>query len=190
MAAVPAVARSNFPWLATFPPDEPATRTDASAKLQKSLATLFPDLLVHGTRNWLLNVTTALTKVSGQAHRYFARLSYALAFERMVRSFMQLTATVSAFPMDFGAANGWSGLFLPGPQTAAPWGYSAPKQLQPPATHFAGMSLPAMYPPAMSLLAGPASPSQSWADYSAMFIVPLALLAAAPMTENWWKFGF
>ena len=180
MAAVPALARSNslLPSGAVRGQSVPA---DPSAKLDKALKTLFPDLLVHGTHNTLLSMTSSLTKVSGQAHQYFARVSHVLAFERMMRNFAQLTAAMSPFPMD---ANYWNALFRSGPQAPAPWPYAAP-QLPPQPASTLMPFLPDVFqprPPAPR-------PMQAW-DYSALFIVPMALLIAAPVADNWWNFSF
>jgi hypothetical protein len=211
MAAVPALARS--PLFAAFTVDGLPLPADESTRLQRSLETLFPDLLVHGTRNALLSMTTSLTKVSDQAHRYFARVSQMLAFERMMRSFMRLTAAVSPFPMDFGAANCWSQMFM-APQPAAlpwanfapthqlqapsPWAYFAPQQPQTPPSPWSYL-IPAQSQSSamMQFFANALQPeptaagqSQAWPGYNPLFIVPIALLAAAPMPESWWNFGF
>src|SRR5262245_60979210 len=127
MAAAPAVARFDTPLFAAFTVDgRPMLPDDEAAKLHKSLQTVFPDLLVHGTRGALLSMTTSLTKVSGQAHRYFARVSQMLAFERMMRSFMRLTAAMSPFPIDLSAANCWSYLLLGARQEPSPWAFLDP----------------------------------------------------------------
>jgi hypothetical protein len=149
-----------------------------SARLQRSLDTLFPDLLLHGTRSCLLGMTSSLTKVSGKAHDFFSHLSQALAFDRMMRSFMRFTAAVSPFPADFG--NLWSGMLMP----ASPWGFpmQQPKpasamgfftQPQPAGYGSRGMSfLPARFQPSAS------RPAASWPDYGMMMFAPMAMLAA------------
>ena len=183
MAAVPALARSNslLPAGSVRGQSLPA---DPSAKLDKALKTLFPDLLVHGTRNTLLGMTSSLTKVSGQAHQYFARVSHVLAFERMMRNFAQLTAVMSPFPVDVMAGNYWNALFRSAPQAPAPWSYAAPQLAPQPAPALMPF-LPDVFQPRQAT----PKPVQAW-DYSALFIVPMALLIAAPVTDSWWNFSF
>jgi hypothetical protein len=215
MAAVPALVRFDyplFPALASTPQPAPAA---SSEKLQESLKTLFPDLMVHGTRSYLLNVTTALTKAGNRSHQYFGRVSNILAFERMMREFMQLTAAVSPFPMNFAAANCWNGMFMPGQSAPSPWAFpsttaqpanpalsflSGGFQPQQPASNpmqFWGTPAPAQPANPMSLFAGAFQPQSAaarqaapWSDYNALSFVPMAFLAAAPMPESWWNFGF
>jgi hypothetical protein len=209
MAAVPALARS--PLFAAFTVDGQPLPADESTRLQRSLETLFPDLLLHGTRNALLSMTTSLTKASDQTHRYFARVNQMLAYERMMRSFMRLTAAVSPFPMDFGAANRWSQMFMapqqaalpwanfaPAYQSSSPWAYLAPQQPQTPPSPW-NFLIPAQsqssaiqqfFANVLQLESAAARQSQAWPDYNPLFIVPIALLAAAPMPESWWNFGF
>jgi hypothetical protein len=145
-----------------------------SARLQKSLETLFPDLLLHGTRSCLLGMTSSLTKVSGRAHDFFSHLSQALAFDRMMRSFMRFTAAVSPFPADFG--NLWSGMLLP----TSPWGFpiqqpkpaSALGFFTPPQSQMTGYGSPGMpFLPAQR-------PAATWPDYVMMMFAPMAMLAA------------
>jgi hypothetical protein len=183
MAAVSALARSNSALPSAFTARRQAVAADSSAKLQKSLGTLFPDLLICVTRNALLSMTTSLTKISERTHQYFARVSQVLAFERMMRSFMQLGAAMSPFPMEFIAANCWSNLLLPGQPAPPAWANSAPDHRQQPAmTPFLANMFQPRRPES-------ANDMRSW-DYSPLFIVPMALLIAAPITENWWNFGF
>ena len=216
MAAVPAVANSRSALAQASPAQLNLVPTEAStpsAKLQKSLDDLFPDLMVQGTRNCLLNVTTSLTKASSSAHNYFARVSYMLAFERMMRGFMQATAAIMPFPMHAMAATGWNGMFMPAGQAAASaWGLPAPAAPQPnPALAFLMNALQPQaatpntmqawcapagghQPNPLSMLAGmfqpqAAAPSQPWPDYNALLMVPMAYLAAAPGPESWWSFG-
>jgi hypothetical protein len=180
MAAVTALACSNDRLSAATPREKPAVDP---ARLQRSLETLFPDLLLHGTRSCLLGMTTSLTKVSGQAHDYFSRLSQVLAFERMMRSFIRLTAAVSPFSIDFG--NLWSSALLPVPQAkhSSGLGFFAPFQPQPALSHAPGMPfLPVGFQP-QSPAPRPVLP---WPDYGMMMIVPMALLAAAPNIEAMW----
>jgi hypothetical protein len=178
MAAVPALA--YFPNSA-MSSQRKAGKVDPS-KLERALETLFPDLLVHGTRSYLLGMTTSLTKVSTQAHQYFTRFSQVLAFERMMRSFARLTAAASPFPVDT-ALNYWGGLFLANQATSGVWGYTAPKPAQPQALPFFGAMLgqPQVAPNAIP----------AWSDYASLFMVPAAaLFAAAPAIESWWNSGF
>jgi hypothetical protein len=182
MAAVPALARTAFPLSAGSPAEAKGLSGDPSARLQKSLETLFPDLLVHGTRNCLLSMTTSLTKISGQAHQYFARVSQVLAFERMMRNFMQMAAAMSPFSMDVAAANAWSGLFG-GQQMPSPWNYLQPAQPQNPI--FASL-----FANAFQSRDNSRGQVQPWSDYHSLLIVPLAFLVAAPTAEQWWKFSF
>ncbi len=181
MAAVPALMRSYNSLLPKFPSYSSEALADEPSKLDGALKTLFPDLLVHGTRSYLLGMTSSLTKVSSQAHQYFTRLSQVLAFERMMRSFVRLTAAVSPFPIDTAALNYWNGLFLSGPQAAAAWGYPAAKPQVPALPFFGGTA--AQRPAAMGQM-------PAWSDYNAaLFILPATLLAAAPAVEKWWKFS-
>jgi hypothetical protein len=184
MAAVPALARTAFPLSAGSPAEAKGLSGDPSARLQKSLETLFPDLLVHGTRNCLLSMTTSLTKVSGQAHQYFARVSQVLAFERMMRNFMQMAAAVSPFPMNALAANAWSGMFGASQQMPSPWSYllQPPKSQNPVFAPFLANAFPSRD--------GRASQVQPWSDYHSLLVVPLAFLVAAPAADQWWKFSF
>lgn len=185
--------------MATIPAhfNEPPRRSAAPAvpagQLQRSLETLFPDILLHGTRSCLLSMTTSLTKVSGEAHDYFSRLSQMLAFERMIRSFVRLTAAVSPFPVEFG--NVWGGALLSAPQPPSPWGFPASQAKPLPAMGFfapfqpqasvrsqarAMPFLPAGFqPPAPR-------PTPQWPDYGMMMLMPMALLAAAPSIEAMW----
>lgn len=185
MGAVPALACSNPIFAGAFSVDRPPASAGA-ANLQRSLETLFPDLLIHGTRHALLSMTTSLTKVSDRAHQYFSKVSQVLAFERMMRSFVQLSAAMSPFPLDLIAANCWNTLLPPSLKANASWTYPAAPRLQP-------QRAPAMMPFLSPLFQPPraASPSdaRTW-DYSPLFIVPMALLMAAPMTENCWNFSF
>ena len=182
MASVPVLARSNSLLPASSAVDGRTAPIDASSKLQEALGTLFPDLLVHGTRNALLSMTTSLTKVSGHAHQYFARVSQVLAFERMMRSFARLTAAVSPFPMDFIAANCWNALFPSGQQISSPWSYPVAPSRPP-------VAMMPFLPNAFQPRPANPNPMQAW-DYSPLFIVPMALLIAAPVTETWWNFSF
>jgi hypothetical protein len=134
-----------------------------------------------------------------------------LAFERMMRSFMQLTAAVSPFPMNALAANCWNGMFMPGTQPApSSWGLPAPsaQPANPALTFFAnamqptnavqawGVPASTQQPNPLSLFAGMFQPqkassqNQPWSDYNALFIVPMAYLAAAPTPESRWNLGF
>ncbi len=214
MAAVPAVVNSRSASTRALSAQlrlAPAAAPTPSEKLQKSLDELFPDLMVEGTRNCLLNVTTSLTKASSRAHDYFSRVSHMLAFERMMRSFMQLTAAVSPFPMNAMAANCWNGMFMPSTQPApSSWGLPAAsaQPANPALAFFANaMQLPnavqawgvpasAQQSNPMSLFAGmfqpqkAASQNQPWSDYNPLLIVPMVYLAAAPTPESWWNLGF
>jgi hypothetical protein len=185
MGAVPALARSNPIVAGAFVADRPPASAGA-AKLQKALEVLFPDLLVHGTRNALLSMTTSLTKVSDRAHQYFARVSQVLAFERMMRSFVQLSAAMSPFPMNMITANCWNSLLPPSLQAHASWTYSAAYRLQTQRAPSTMTFLSQLFQPPTS---ASSSDARTW-DYSPLFIVPMALLIAAPMTENWWNFSF
>lgn len=218
MAAVPAVV--TYPFASTRASSAqlrlaPAAAPTPSDKLQKSLDDLFPDLMVEGTRSYLMNVTTSLTKASSRAHDYFSRVSHMLAFERMMRNFMQLTAAVSPFPMNAMAANCWNGMFMSGNQPApAPWGLPAAsaQPANPALAFFAGAmqpnptapnavhawSLPASTQQSnpLSLFAGMFQPqkaasshNQPWSDYNALLVVPMVYLAAAPSPESWWNLG-
>jgi len=55
---------------------------------QGNLPDDLPDYLVFVTRHSLLAFTTSLTDVSGEIHTFFAKLNYAFALDRMMRSFM------------------------------------------------------------------------------------------------------
>jgi hypothetical protein len=182
MASVPVLARSNSLLPAPSAVGGQAGSPDTSTKLQEALDKLFPDLLVHGTRNALLSMTTSLTKVSGHAHQYFARVSQVLAFERMMRSFAGLAAAMSPFPMDLIAGNFWNGLFPSGRQIPSPWPYPAAQSQQPP------LAMMPFLPNAFQARPANPNPMQAW-DYSPLFIVPMALLIAAPVTETWWNFS-
>jgi hypothetical protein len=135
------------------PKPKPAPDLDADLKA------MFPDLLVHGTRGFLLNATTALTRTAGKAHSYFSRLSQALAFERMVRAFQELSAPVAQVFAPFAGPAMWTAFFPASPLPAPSWGVSqsAGARLQPPA----------------------------WTDYSA-FLMPFAVLTASPMLDAFW----
>jgi hypothetical protein len=175
MAAVPALAHFDDPTFSAWN-EKPAVDP---TRLQKSLETLFPDLLLHGTRSCLLNMTSSLTKVSGRAYDFFSHLSQALAFERMMRSFMRFTAAASPFPVDFGSL--WSGMLMP----ASPWGFPMQQPKPAPALGFftpqpeiANYRLPAMpfLPAGFQPPAPP--PAASWPDYGMMMFAPMAMLAA------------
>jgi hypothetical protein len=201
MAAVPAVSRAEYPLLPVAGADGRATPFDEKAKLQRSLETVFPDMLVHGTHSTLLGMTTSLTKVGSQTHQYFTRVSQILAFERMARSMMRLTAAMSPFPVDFGAS-GWAGMFMPQqPQIPSPWAFPAP-QARPAAAHpflAAFQPQPAMpkTPTAADLFATAFQPkvatpakASAWPDYSELMIVPMALMLAAPSVDLMWRKAF
>jgi hypothetical protein len=176
MAATPSSAYSYDPAF-SIRSEKPAVD---SARLQKSLETLFPDLLLHGTRSCLLGMTSSLTKVSGKAHDFFSHLSQALAFDRMMRSFMRFTAAASPFPVEFG--NLWSGMMQP----ASPWGF--PMQQPKPASalgfftpsqpQMAGYGSPGMRFPSGGFQPPAQRPSASWPDYGMMMFAPMAMLAA------------
>jgi hypothetical protein len=179
MAAAPALAYfSNLLSLSTR--DAGGEPVD-SGKLDGALKTLFPDLLVHGTRSYLLGTTASLSKVSTQAHHYFTRISQILAFERMMRSFARLPGAASPFPVDT-ALNYWGVLFLAHQATSGVWGYPAPKPAQQPVLPFFGAMLgqPQMTP----------SVAPAWSDYASLFTIPAAaMLAAAPAVESSWNLG-
>lgn len=199
MTVVPAFARVDYPLLLpAIGADGRPIPAEESTKLQRSLETLFPDMLVHGTHSTLLGMTTSLTKASSQTHQYFSRVSQILAFEGMMRSCMRMATAMSPFPVDFGAARYWASMFTPQPQAPSPWAFPVqqPKQAnilsffpnafqpQPPAaSHATGMPFFAnAFQPQM-----PASAKAStWLDYSELMIVPMALLMAAPCVDQMW----
>jgi hypothetical protein len=182
MAVVPTGA--NF--TASYVSLHPTPQLEPADKIERALASLFPDLLVYGTRTHLLNMTTALTKVSGRAHDYFARLSQILAFERMMRSFFSFAAAtspffapVASFTADAFAANCWKGLLLPAqPSPPSSWGYAAPTLQQPLSMPFLAAAFQTLNPAHRH--------QQSWPDYSSMFFVPVALWAALPVASGGW----
>ena len=178
MCAVSAQARSDYSFFSKVSPDRSAA---SGEKLQNALQSLYPDLLVHGTRNCLLSMTTALTKVSSRTHQYFARVSQILAFERMMRSFMQFAAAASPFPLDQAVKNCWQGLLSGQANAIQPWGYSTALSKQPSAMPFLTGFFPAG--------ALPSSAPQPWSGYNALFMVPVALIAAVPGLDNWWNFA-
>jgi hypothetical protein len=201
MAALPALARTDFPQLLpAVGADWRPMATEESSKLQRSLETLFPDLLVHGTHSTLLGMTTSLTKVGSQAHRYFSRVSQILAFERMMRSFVRLAGAMSPFPVDFGAAQSWTNMFMPQQQNSSPWAFPPQQPAQANALPFFPSPFqpkPAANPaPTMPFFASAfqpqttASGQMAWPDYSALMIVPMALLMAAPSMDQFWGTGF
>lgn len=188
MAAVPAYMHfpsSSQPGFAFERPSQPA---EAAAKLRQSLGTLFPDLLVHGTRNCLLHMTTSLTKVSGRVHDYFARVSQVLAFERMMREFMRMGMAMSAFPMEFMAATAWGNMFGMNQRAPSPWNYlqQSPRTLPAPMLSFFGgggfqpQSQPQHAPSSQPRL-------EPWSDYHSLLVVPLAFLLAMPAPDTWWN---
>jgi hypothetical protein len=196
MAAVPAVSRMEYPLL---PMMRAEGRAEESARLQRSLETVVPDMLVHGTHSTLLGMTTSLTKVGSQTHQYFTRVSQILAFERMMRSMMRLTAAMSPFPVDFGAATGWAGMLMPQqPQIPSPWALPTsqakpaatlpflaafqPKPSVPKTPTVADLFATALQPQG----AAPAKTS-AWPDYSELMIVPMALMLAAPSVQQMWR---
>jgi hypothetical protein len=191
MAAVHA-----FAYLPRNPSHSQASATIPAVdpdKLQKSLETLFPDLVVHGTRSCLLGMTTSLTKVGGETHQYFTRLSQVLAFERMMRGFMRFAEAVSPFPIDQGHM--WSGAFLPAPQHPSPWGFPPQQQKPVPAYgFFAPLQVPKPAPvpspmnaflPAIFQQVDARRPASAWPDYGPMMFIPMALMAAAPSMAMW-----
>lgn len=202
MAAVPALSRVDYPLLPAIEADWQPTPSGESGKLQRSLETLFPDLLIHGTHSTLLGMTTSLTKVSGRTHQYFSRVSQILAFERMMRSFMRMTAAMSPFPIDAGAANYWTSMFMPQQQAASPWAFALPKPQQTNALPFfsnpfqpqtpkpAAPTLPAFFANAFQQQTAASSQATAWSDYSALMIVPMALMMAAPSMDQMWAPGF
>lgn len=200
MAAVPALTRFNSPLISVFGAGGQQLPVDETSKLERSLETLFPDLLVHGTHSTLLSMTTSLTKVSSRTHQYFSRVSQILAFERMMRSFMRLTAAMSPFPINPGAANYWTNMFMPQAQAPSPWAFAAPQAK--PATVMPFFANPfqsqpqASADPAMAFLANAfqAQPAASakksaWPDYSELMILPMALIMAAPSMDQMWGSG-
>lgn len=202
--AVPASARVGYsPLPAAIGADGRPISTEESNKLQRSLETLFPDMLLHGTHSALLGMTTSLTKVGSQTHQYFTRVTQILAFERMMRNFMRMTAAMMPFPVEFGAAQYWANILAPQPQQApSPWAF--PVQ-QPHPVHvlplFANVFQPQPAPPshnaAMPFFTNafqPQMPAPSkaspWPDYSELMIVPMALLMAAPRVDQMWSGRF
>jgi hypothetical protein len=189
MAAVPAFAYFSTPS-SPARSEKPVVDPD---HLQRSLETLFPDMLLHGTRSCLLSMTTSLTRVSGQAYDYFSRLSQMLAFERMMRGFIRLAT--APFPPEF--SNFWTAALLQAaPQPASPWAFPAQQAKPAPAfgffapfqTHPAPRQMPAL--PFLPVGFQPQPPAQRnpspWPDYGMMMIVPMAMLAAAPGIEAMW----
>jgi hypothetical protein len=200
MAAVPALTRFNSPLTAVFGAGGQTLQADETSKLERSLETLFPDLLVHGTHNTLLSMTTSLSTASSRTHQYFSRVSQILAFERMMRSFIRMTAAMSPFPINPGAANYWTNMFMPQAQTPSPWAFATPQAK--PATAMPFFANPfqsqpqASADPAMTFLANafqaqPAASAQksAWPDYSELMIVPMALMMAAPSMDQMWGTG-
>lgn len=47
-----------------------------------------PEFIVHASRTSLLHATTALTRICDRAHRFFSRVSQALALDRMLRTLL------------------------------------------------------------------------------------------------------
>jgi hypothetical protein len=201
MAAVPALPR-DYSLLPTIGADGQPIPPDERGKLQRSLETLFPDMLVHGTHSTLLGMTSSLTKVSGRTHQYFSRVSQILAFERMMRSFVRMTAAMSPFPVDAGAANYWTNMMMPQQQAASPWAFPAPQPkpsnvlpffpnlFQPQPAKPAAPALPAFFANPFQQQAPAASQASVWPDYSALMIVPMALMMAAPSMDQMWGGGF
>ena len=67
-------------------PDRPVRRRVVGA--QHKLPDDLPDYVVFVTRHSLLAFTTSLTDISGEVHSFFAKLNYAFAIDRMMRSFL------------------------------------------------------------------------------------------------------
>ena len=59
-----------------------------SVRAAEKLPDDFPDYCVYVTRHSLLALTTSLTDASSEAHSFFVKLNYALAMDRLMRSFM------------------------------------------------------------------------------------------------------
>jgi hypothetical protein len=202
MATVPAVSRVEYPLLPMMSADGSPMPADASTKLQRSLETVFPDMLVHGTHSTLLGMTTSLTRVGSQTHQYFTRVSQILAFERMMRSMMRLTAAMSPFPVDFGAATGWTSMFMPQqPRIPSPWALPAPQAkpaaalpflaaFQPPAAMPQPLSAANLFGTAFQPQAAAPAKASAWPDYSELMIVPMALIMAAASADQMWRKPF
>jgi hypothetical protein len=154
----------------------------------------FPEYIVDVTRNSLLSLTTSLTKVSSQAHDFFARMSAALAFERMMRScmgwFMPGFAApspmgamgmdaVATMPMGLAISQMWG---IPGTLSSGP--QFAPMQ-QPKAPTWFGAELFALPKPEPK--PAPRAVAADLPVYGALFALPAAFFAMAPSLMQAWN---
>jgi hypothetical protein len=149
-------------------------------------------------------MTTSLTKVGSQVHQYFTRVNQVLAFERMMRDVLTMTAAMSPFPVDTNLTNYWASMFMPQvARPVSPWAFPAPQPKPVTGMDFFAsafsQAMPAAKPataPAsgvpMAFFANPFQPQQPtpapassvWPDYSRLMIVPMAMMMAAPSIDQ------
>jgi hypothetical protein len=133
----------------------------------------FPDYCVFVTRHSLLAFTTSLTDVSSDVHAFFVKLNFALAMDRMMRSFMlwgMPGAAAASTPLT--VLQSWFPAVSPTPK-ALPY--------------FANLQLPAPIPlHSASAPAHDASKDLATA-YAAMMAFSTACLNAGPAAMNAWR---
>lgn len=170
----------------------------------------FPEYIVDVTRNSLLSFTTSLTKVSSEAHDFFARINAMLAFERMMRTCMGWMMPGFAAPsaMDMGMAMGAQmgmapmgvapvGMAMPPMWGGANWFGAMPQLMcapqpkpQPKALSWFGadlLALPKSQQPAPQPKPAPLGAVADLPIYGAMLALPAAFLAMAPAMMQAWN---
>jgi hypothetical protein len=136
----------------------------------------FPEYCVFVTRHSLLALTTSLTDVSSEVHSFFAKLNYAFAMDRLMRSFMfwgMSGASTASTPLT--VLQSW----FPAPQPETkPSAWFGGQMLLPPAS-------PNSVQPSRAL---PTDASQNVATaYAAMMAFSTACLNAGPATMDAWR---
>jgi len=142
----------------------------------------FPEYIVDVTRKSLLSFTTSLTKVSSQAHDFFASINFYFAFERMTRNcFGWMMPTAGAAPM------GPMGMAMPQMWAMPDWFAPAPRlSAQPKALEWFGaqlLALPKPQPkpaPMMGMAA-------NMPDYGAMLALPAMFFSLMPAVMQAWN---
>jgi hypothetical protein len=155
--------------LRPFPDWLPLRRSNARDTLPGD----FPDYFVFVTRHSLLAFTTSLENVSTEVHTFFTQLSYCLALDRMMRTFMA-----------------WG---MPGVAPSAPFAMMQPWLTA--ATRSPNLSYftaPQLLPPARSMAPRPINvrPQDAGetigAVYTAMMAFSAACFHAAPAAMDAW----
>ena len=134
---------------------------------------MISELVLTGTRQYLLSTTMSLAKISNAADRYFSRLGAILAVERAMRDFVRLTSVFLPCGMSFGQPQLGSSLLLAPPQ---------PTFLRVIPNARNNLSLWDL-PYAVPLRSRGAK--SEWPDFTPLLVLPAAMIAAMPSFDSW-----